>query len=79
MAREYGVHRRAAREALSSSWPKPRKSRLDPFKPWIDQFLRADLRAARKPRHTNKRVFDRLVAERELEGISYSTLCEYLS
>lgn len=85
LARKYGVHRRTVREALASAWPKPRKrppprrSRLDPFKPAIDQMLRADLSAPRKQRHTNKRIFDRLVAEQEMEGISYSTVCDYLS
>jgi hypothetical protein len=45
------------REALGSAWPTPRKPspprrwRLDPFKPLIDQMLRADLDAPRKQRH----------------------------
>ncbi|MFI0451215.1 IS21 family transposase [Actinomadura sp. 6N118] len=85
LARKYGIHRRTVREALTSAWPRPRKrppprkSRLDPFKPAIDQMLWADLDAPRKQRHTNKRIFDRLVAEQEMEGISYSTVCEYLA
>jgi transposase len=85
LARKYGVHRRTVREALTSAWPKPRKrmpprrSRLDPFKPAIDQMLWADLDAPRKQRHTVKRIFDRLVAEHEMEGISYSTVCNYVA
>src|SRR5262245_22187838 len=77
LARKYGIHRRTVREALTSAWPAPRKkplprkSRLDPFKPAIDQMLWADLDAPRKQRHTVRRIFDRLVAEWEMEGISY--------
>src|SRR6266545_5397220 len=72
------------REALSPAWPTPRKrlpprkSRLDPFKPAIDAMLRADLNAPRKQRHTAKRIFDRLVAEQEMEGISYATVSDYV-
>lgn len=85
LARRYGVHRRTVREALASAWPKPRKkmqprrSRLDPFKSAIDQMLWADLKAPRKQRHTVKRIYDRLIAEYELEGISYSTVCDYVA
>jgi hypothetical protein len=56
----------------------PRKSRLDPFKPAVDQMLRADLDAPRKQRHTLKRIFDRLVAEHEMEGVTYSTVGDYV-
>jgi transposase len=84
LARKYEVHRRLVREALGSAWPAerkklpPRKSRLDPFKPAVDQMLRADLDAPRKQRHTLKRIFDRLVAEQEMEGVSYSTVGDYV-
>ena len=85
LARKYGVHRRTVREALSSAWPRPRKklpprrSRLVPFKPAIEAMLRADFDAPRKQRHTAKRIFDRLVTEYEMEGISYSTVSDYVS
>jgi len=84
LAGKYGVHRRTVREALSSVWPAPRKkppprkSRLEPFKPAIEVMLRADLDAPRKQRHTVKRIFDRLVAEQEMEGVSYDTVCDYV-
>jgi transposase len=84
LARRHGVHRRTVREALSSAWPAPRKklpprrSVLDPFKPAIDAMLRADLDAPRKQRHTVHRVFDRLVAEHGMEGVSYSTVVVYV-
>jgi transposase len=85
LAGRYGVHRRMVREALSSAWPAPRKrppprrSRLEPYRPAIDAMLRADLDAPRKQRHTVKRIFDRLVAEHEMEGVSYSTVCDYVA
>jgi hypothetical protein len=78
------VHRRTVREALTSAFPKPRKkqpprqSRLDPFKPAVDAMLHADLDAPRKQRHTARRIFDRLVAEHEMEGISYATVSDYV-
>lgn len=84
LARKHGVHRRTVREALFSAFPRPRKrlpprkSRLDPFKPVIDGMLLADLDAPRKQRHTAKRIFDRLVAEHEMEGISYATVSDYV-
>jgi transposase len=84
LARKYGVHRRMVREALSSAWPAPRKklpprkSRLDPFKDAIDRMLVGDLDAPRKQRHTVKRIFDRLVGEREMEGVSYGTVADYV-
>jgi transposase len=83
LARKYGVHRRTVREALSSAWPAPRKklpprrSRLEPFRPAIDAMLRADLDAPRKQQHTVKRIFDRLIAEHGMEGLSYDTVWEY--
>jgi transposase len=84
LARKYRVHQRTVREALTSAWPAPRKklpprkSRLDPFKPAIDAMLRVDLDAPRKQRHTVKRIYDRLVAEHGLEGLSYDTVWEYV-
>jgi len=47
----------------------PRPSRLDPYKPLIDQILRADLDAPRKQRHTVKRIFDWLVAEHDAHEV----------
>lgn len=53
-------------KALPSEWPEPRKqlppraTRLDPFKPLIDEMLRADLDAPRQQRHTVKRILERL-------------------
>jgi hypothetical protein len=41
-------------------------------------MLVGDLDAPRKQRHTVKRIFDRLVAEREMEGVSYGTVADYV-
>ena len=60
--RKYGVGHPTVQNALESAWPRPRKklpprpTRLDPYKPLIDQMLRTDLDAPRKQRHTAKRV-----------------------
>jgi transposase len=49
--RKHGVGRRTIIKALSSAWPEPRRklpprpSKLDRFKPAIDEILRADLDA----------------------------------
>ncbi|MFB4319940.1 IS21 family transposase [Actinomadura sp. 21ATH] len=85
LAKKYQVHRRTVREALASAFPAPRRkppprsSRLDRFKPVIDQILWTDLDAPRKQRHTVRRIFNRLVAEQEMEGISYSTVANYVA
>jgi hypothetical protein len=54
---------------MASAWPAPRKklppraSKLDPFKPVVDEILRADLDAPRKQRHTVARIDARLIDE----------------
>jgi transposase len=85
LARKYGVHRRLVREALTRAEPAPRKTperkspRLEPFKEIIDGWLRADLDAPRKQRHTAKRIHARLVDEHDADGVSYSALRDYVS
>nr|WP_154674386.1 IS21 family transposase [Nakamurella lactea] len=69
---------------LGSAWPQPRKkppprgSQLDPFVEVVDGWLRADLDAPRKQRHTAKRIFDRLLDERDAAGISYRMVRDYV-
>jgi transposase len=85
LARKYGVHRRLVREALTRAEPEPRKTperrspRLEPFKKTIDEWLRVDLDAPRKQRHTAKRIHDRLIAEHDADGVSYSAVRDYVS
>jgi transposase len=70
LARRHGVHRRAVRQALASPLPPPRKQpegrpapKLGPYRPLIDEWLRADREAPRKQRHTARRIWQRLVEE----------------
>ena len=66
--------------------PKPpanleRKSKLDPFKPMIDQWLLEDEQNRHKQRHTRRRVYNRL---KELYppqefNCSYNTVARYVS
>ncbi|MFI6537956.1 hypothetical protein ACIBHY_36275 [Nonomuraea sp. NPDC050547] len=69
---------------MASVWPTPRKplparpSRLDTFKPLIDQMLRVDLDAPRKQRHTAKRIFDRLLEEHDADDVSYGMVRDYV-
>lgn len=55
----------------------PRRSKLDPYKPLIDQWLADDARSNRKQRHTAKRVHDRLVEECGAD-VSVSTVERYV-
>ena len=67
--KKYRVGRRIIVSAMASAWPEPRKqpppraSKLDPFKPAIDEILKADLDAPRKQRHTITRIYRRLMDE----------------
>ena len=59
--------------------PPKRGSRLDPHHQVIDEWLRDDLDAPRKQRHTAKRIFDRLLGERHATGLSYWMVREYVA
>lgn len=62
LQRKYGVGFRTVQRALESAWPTPRKkpapraTRLDAYKPLVDQMLRVDLDAPRKQQHTAERI-----------------------
>ena len=83
--RKYRVGRRTIIKALSSAWPEPRKkpprrpSKLDRFKPAIDEILRADLDAPRKQRHTITRIYARLIAEHQMTDVSYPVVRAYVA
>ena len=75
---------RTVSAAMASALPPPRKakpprgSKLDPFKPAIDDIVRADLDAPRKQRHTVRRIYHRLLDEHGMADVSYqvtSTRC----
>ncbi|MFH9009687.1 IS21 family transposase [Streptomyces afghaniensis] len=76
---------RTVQKALSSAWPQPRepyaprRSKLDPFKPVIDQMLPADLDAPRKQRHTVVRIYRRLINEHAMDDVSYQVVRAYVA
>jgi transposase len=82
--REYRVSWKTVQKALGSAWPSERKhypdrgSKIDDYREVIDGWLRADLTAPRKQRHTAKRIFDRLREEHQAE-VSYSRLRAHVS
>lgn len=85
LERKYRVGWRTVQKALSSAWPQPRepyaprRSRLDPFKPVIDEMLLADLDAPRKQRHTVVRIYRRLINEHAMDDVSYQVVRAYVA
>lgn len=72
------------KEDFSPAHPAPKpepESKLNKFKPLIDQWLTDDLNAPRKQRHTAKRVHRRLQEQTEIPGYdcSYRLTAEYVS
>jgi transposase len=73
LARRYGVHRRAVRQALTDAVPPVRKVpvRLAPVlgahEDTVRRWLTEDLVAPRKQRHTARRVWQRLLDEEGAE------------
>ncbi len=55
------------------------ESKLDPFKPFIDEWLEADKLAPRKQRHTAKRIYRRLRDEAEGFNCSYRLVALYVA
>ena len=54
------------------------ESKLDPFKPLINQWLKSDQLAPRKQRHTAKRVYNRLREETPDFNCSYRLVAQYV-
>lgn len=54
-----------------------RPSKLDPFKPIVDEILEKDRHVWRKQRHTAKRIYERLRDEHGYDG-SYNTVQRYV-
>jgi Mu transposase, C-terminal domain len=85
LQRKYRVGWRTVEFALTSVWPQPRKryprrgSRLDRFKGFVDEILRADLDAPPKQRHTVTRIYRRLLDEHAMTDVSYSRVRAYVA
>ncbi len=85
IAKKHRVGQRTVGKALASAWPEqrkqlpPRASKLDPFKPAIDEILKADLDAPRKQRHTITRIWRRLMDEHGMAGVSYPVVRAYVA
>ena len=84
IARKTGVSRDTVykyrnKDDFSPALPKKRNvpSKLDPYKPLIDQWLEDDLKFNRKQRHTAKRIHRRLVEEHDAD-VSVSTVERYV-
>ena len=84
LAARHGVHRRAVRQALSSAVPPAKRApqgrpapKLGAYRAIIDQWLRDDLDAPRKQRHTAKRVWSRLVDEHGAD-VAQTTVRDYV-
>jgi transposase len=74
LAKRHGVHRRAVRQALASPVPPGKRRpesrpapKLGTFRGLIDRWLREDLQAPRKQRHTARRIWQRLREEHGAE------------
>jgi hypothetical protein len=84
LSKKYGVHRRLVREALSSPVPTPRRRavrrspRMEPSKKAVDAWLRADLEAPRKQRHTVRRIVTR-IEEEYGEAIPHPTVRDFVA
>lgn len=83
--RKHGVGWRTVQAAVASAWPPQRAayptraSKLDVFKPVIDDILRASLDAPRKQRHTVTRIVDRLRTEYGMDDVSYPVVRAYVA
>jgi transposase len=83
LSRKYGVHRRLVREALASPVPPPRRTpqrsapRMGAFTETVDEWLRADLEAPPKQRHTARRITSRLEEEFGVQ-IPYPTVRDHV-
>jgi hypothetical protein len=82
--RKHRVGWRTVANATESVWPEPRKEypprpqKLDPYKPFIDDVLRADLDVPRRQRHTATRIYHRLLEEHGMTDVSYQRVSAYV-
>jgi len=88
ISREFTRDRKTVRKYINqedfneeppSSESKPGRSKLDPYKEEINSWLKEDMKARKKQRHTAVRVFQRLVEKHPEFDCSYRTVAEYVS
>ena len=74
------VRKYLIQEDFSPSPPKvqSKESKLDPYKPLIDQWLDEDRQRWFKQRHTAQRIYDRLILEQPGFACSYPTVVRYV-
>lgn len=87
ISRDFGIDRKTVRKYISkddfsdilpektSSIPQPK---LDPYKLEIDAWLKNDLKARKKQRHTAQRVYNRLIELHDDFNCSYRTVAAYV-
>jgi len=89
ISKETGHDRKTIRKVVQTDdWSESppsaqelKKSKLDPYKPMIDEWLTEDKRSRRKQRHTGWRVYNRLRSEEATNGTfdcSYETVNAYV-
>ncbi|WP_171171843.1 transposase [Streptomyces sp. I05A-00742] len=83
LARRYGVQRALVREVvnhlpLPRKPPRPRPSVLDPYKETIDALLRADRQSPPEQQLTARALFEHLVAEDGMTGVSIKSVRDYV-
>ena len=84
VARKFGFHRQMVREAVGNpvpparKIPEPKRPKLPPVIPFIEEMLEADRKAPRKQRHTAHRIWCRLKAEHPEAEIAESPVRRYV-
>ena len=84
VARDFNLHRHTVNKMLEYSAPPgyqrqqpPRRPKLDPYIPLIDEILRSDQARPKKQRHTAQRIFQRLRDEHGFSG-QYTIVKDYV-
>ncbi len=84
VAAKFGVHRRVLRRAIASAlppvqhYPERAKPKLGVVAAFIDKVLDEDVRAARKQRHTARRIHRRILTEFPDAAVAESTVRKHV-